>query len=615
MKKILAAQIVIIVFANFIYAQQVNTEWVINNFPGFPVGAMIGLDANDNVFVTGHSGDFTNIITTKYDQDGNLIWERFYSVQDLGAAATWLSVDPFGNVIVTGYARTFSSNPVEVGLLTLKYDNNGNLLWSKLISGTWAFTVRSIVDPSGNIYVTGRAWQYTATYDFVTVKYAPDGTQLWFDTFDQTGGFHTPTSMELDQSNNLFITGTGQSGGLITVMYNSNGERQWVREEMGTAGLNIKVDNNGGIFITGSYYDVNTGTSNDIRLIKYDYSGNLLWQKIYDFGNSEFGRLVNIDSQSNILITGFGDLPGEFPGWLTVKLDPSGNLLWYNRFKLNQTWEEFPSFALIGPQDEIYVTGNVGVISGGTTYHGLETVRYNSDGSNPWVADINLYGGIGKGLALGADMSLYAVGMFYYSVLKYSQSSPTPVELSSFIGTVNNSTVELSWTTASEVNNQGFEVEKKNAKWKSEKGKWEKIGFVNGNGTTTETQSYSFADENLASGKYLYRLKQIDFDGTFEYSNEVEVIVSVPEKFELSQNYPNPFNPSTKIKYQIATSNPVSLKIYDVLGNEVATLVNEIQSTGNYEVTFDASSLPSGTYFYRLQTGSLVESRKMILLK
>jgi hypothetical protein len=615
MKKILAAQIVIIVFANFIYAQQVNTEWVINNFPGFPVGVMIGLDANDNVFVTGHSGDFTKIITTKYDQDGNLLWERFFSVQDLGVAATWLSVDSFGNIIVTGYARTFSSNPVEVGLLTLKYDNNGNLLWSKLISGTWAFTVRSIVDPSGNIYVTGRAWQYTATYDFVTVKYAPDGTQLWFDTFDQASGFHTPTSMELDQSNNLFITGTGQSGGLITVMYNSNGERQWVREEMGTAGLNIKVDNNGGIFITGSYYDVNTGTSNDIRLIKYDCSGNLLWQKFYDFGNSEFGRLVNIDSQSNILITGFDDLPGEFPGWLTVKLDPSGNLLWYNRFKLNQTWEEFPSFALIGPQDELYVTGNVGVPSGGTTYHGLETVRYNSDGSNLWVADINLYGGIGKGLALGADMSLYAVGMFYYSVLKYSQSSPTPVELSSFIGTVNNSTVELSWTTASEVNNRGFEVEKKNAKWKSEEGKWEKIGFVNGNGTTTETQLYSFVDEILASGKYLYRLKQIDFDGTFEYSNEVEVIVSVPEKFDLSQNYPNPFNPATTISFTIQADQLVSLKVFNSLGQEVRTLINNNLAKGTHNINFNADGLSSGLYLYKLESGNQVQVRKMMVLK
>ncbi len=216
-------------------AQQVNTEWVINNFTGFPVGVMIALDNNDNIFVTGHSGDFTKIITTKYDTDGIVIWERFYSIQDIGVAATWLSVDPFGNVIVTGYPRTFSSNPVETGLLTLKYDSNGNLLWDKLISGTWAFAVRSIIDQSGNIYVTGRAWQDTATYDFVTVKYAPDDAQLWFDTFDQNGGFHTPTSMDLDQSNNLFVTGGGQSGGLISVMYNGTGVRQWVKEKSGSS--------------------------------------------------------------------------------------------------------------------------------------------------------------------------------------------------------------------------------------------------------------------------------------------------------------------------------------------------------------------------------------------
>ncbi len=426
--RLIIAAIVMIVSANFINAQQVNTEWVINNFDGFPVGVMIGLDNSENVFVSGQSGDNTRIITAKYDTSGNLIWERFYSIQDLGVVATWLSVDPFGNVIVTGYPRTFTSNPVEVGLLTLKYDNNGNLLWDRLISGTWAFAVRSIVDESGNIYVTGRAWQYTATYDFVTVKYAPDGTQLWFDTFDQNGGFQTPTSMDLDQAGNLFVTGGGQSGGLITVMYNSAGVRQWVKEESGTAGHSIRLDGKGGIFITGSFYDANTGTNNDIRLIKYDYSGNLLWQKFFDFGNSEFGKLVNIDSQSNILITGFGDLPGEFPGWLTAKFDASGNLLWYNRFKLNPGWEEYPYFALTGPEDEIYITGNVGVVSGGTTYQGLETVRYNSDGSNSWVAGVNQYAGIGKGLALGDDMSLYAVGMFYYSVIKYSQSTPTGIE-------------------------------------------------------------------------------------------------------------------------------------------------------------------------------------------
>ena len=504
-----------------ISAQQVTTDWVINNFNGYPVGAMIGYDNNANIFVTGHAGDFTNIITTKYDTNGNVIWEKYYSVQDLGVAATWLSVDPFGNIIVTGYPRTFSSNPIEVGLLTLKYDNNGNLLWDKLISGTWAFAVRSIVDQSGNVYVSGRDWQYTATYDFVTVKYAPDGTQLWMDTFDQSGGFHTPSNMELDQSNNVFITGGGLSGGLITVMYNSNGQRLWVKEESGTPGQSIRVDGNGGIFITGSYYDVNTGTSNDFRLIKYDYSGNLLWQQFYNFGGSEFGKLVNIDSQSNIIITGYGDLPGQFPGWITAKLDPSGNLLWYNRFKLNSSWEEYPYFALNGPQDEIYITGNVGVNSGGTTYQGLETVRYNTDGSNPWIAEVNLYAGIGKGLALGSDLSLYAVGQFYYSVIKYSQSMPT----------------------------------------------------------------------------------------------SVEQISGVPENFNLEQNYPNPFNPTTKINYSIHEEGLVTLEVYNIAGEQVATLVNEYKSPGNYEVSFNASSLSSGTYFYKLSAGSYTEVKKMILLR
>ncbi len=501
-----------------ITAQQVNTAWVINNFTGFPVGVMIGLDNSGNIFVTGQSGDNTKIITTKYDTAGNLIWQRFYSIPSLGVVATWLSVDPYGNLIVTGYPRTFSSNPVEVGLLTLKYDNNGNLLWEKLISGTWAFAVRSIVDQSGNIYVTGRAWQYTATYDFVTVKYAPDGTQLWFDTFDQNTGFHTPTSMALDQAGNLFITGGGMSGGLITVMYNSTGTRQWVREKPGTAGHSIKVDVNGGIFVTGSLW--NNVTGDDIMLLKYNISGNLVWEKYYDFGNFEYGKLINFDSHSNIFITGQGALPGQNMGWLSAKFDSAGNQLWFKRFKFNQFWEEYPYFAITGPEDELYVTGNVGQPSGGTTYNGLETVRYNSNGSNPWVANVNLYGGIGKGLALGSDLSLYAVGMYYYSVLKYSQSNLT---------------------------------------------------------------------------------------GVISYE--------IPEKFSLEQNYPNPFNPSTNIRYKLLKNGFVKLVVFDALGREIETLINEKQSPGTYEVTFNASRHPSGVYFYRVSTNGFTETKKMFLIK
>lgn len=424
MKKLITICIIFLIFPFVIKisAQPVTTEWVLNNFTGFPVGVMLVLDHNNNVIVTGHSGDHTKIITTKYDTDGNLIWQKFYTIPDFAVVATWLSKDSSDNVIVTGYRHNFGSHIVESGLLTIKYDNNGNLLWDRLIPGTWAFALRSIVDTSGNIFVAGRAWQYTATYDFVTVKYAPDGTQLWMDTFDQGGGFHTPTSMELDRTGNIFITGGGQSGGLITVKYNGAGARQWVAEHSGSAGSGIRADNSGGVFVTGSYYDFSTGTSNDVMLLKYDQSGNQVWQKFYDFGNSEYGKLVNIDSHSNIIITGFGALQGGFPGWLTIKIDTSGNLIWYKRFKSNQSWEEFPYFTLTGPKDEIYVTGKVGVPTGGTTYNGMETIRYNSDGSNAWTADINLYGGIGNGLVLGSDMSLYGVGQYYYTVIKYGQS-------------------------------------------------------------------------------------------------------------------------------------------------------------------------------------------------
>jgi len=185
-------------------------------------------------------------------------------------------------------------------------------------------------------------------------------------------------------------------------------------------------------------------------------------------------------------------------------------------------------------------------------------------------------------------------------------NSVVPVELVWFTANANGNSETLNWHTSTETNNSGFSLERKqvNSSQSTVRNEeWSEINFISGHGTTTETQTYSFVDENLASGKYLYRLKQIDFDGTIEYSNEVEVNVSVPEKFELSQNYPNPFNPGTKIKYQIASSNNISLKIYDVLGNEVSSLVNEVQPAGNYEITFDASSLSSGTYFYKLQAG------------
>ncbi len=227
------------------------------------------------------------------------------------------------------------------------------------------------------------------------------------------------------------------------------------------------------------------------------------------------------------------------------------------------------------------------------------------------------------------DKRLDAQGIYAQDINPDGQlgNSVTPVELASFSANASNNSVILSWITATELNNSGFEIER--CALSAGRQAWSKIGFVNGNGTTSEPHSYSFADENISSGnpayrtgRYSYRLKQIDFDGTFSYSNIIEIDLSLPQTFSLKQNYPNPFNPSTTIKYSIPSvisteerNLDIALIIYDVLGREVATLVNENKPAGNYTINFNASELTSGVYFYRIQAGDYVETKKMILLK
>jgi photosystem II stability/assembly factor-like uncharacterized protein len=190
--------------------------------------------------------------------------------------------------------------------------------------------------------------------------------------------------------------------------------------------------------------------------------------------------------------------------------------------------------------------------------------------------------------------------------------STVPVELVSFSAEVFGGNVNLSWMTATELNNYGFQVERKNF----ESTEWVNIGFVNGNGSTTETQHYSFSDNSISVGKYFYRLKQLDYSGSFEYSNEVEVtILEVLNDFTLNQNYPNPFNPSTRISFSIPKSGFTSLKIYDVLGNEVSNPIEGELNEGNYEIQFNASNLSSGIYFYSLTSGEFSKTMKMILSK
>lgn len=191
-----------------------------------------------------------------------------------------------------------------------------------------------------------------------------------------------------------------------------------------------------------------------------------------------------------------------------------------------------------------------------------------------------------------------------------------PVELSSFVSLVNKNNVTLNWSTASETNNSGFDIERATVNGQLPIENWNKIGNVTGSGTINVPVEYSFTDKNLASGKYAYRLKQIDYNGNFEYFNlSNEVNIGVPSRFELSQNYPNPFNPSTTINFEIPSEGKVSLKVFDMSGKEVSTLVNEVRSAGYYSYNFNASGLTSGIYFYTLNANDFSGTRKMLLIK
>ncbi len=217
------------------------------------------------------------------------------------------------------------------------------------------------------------------------------------------------------------------------------------------------------------------------------------------------------------------------------------------------------------------------------------------------------FGGLSDGAAMSTKNQLMA------KVIDFFELTPIPVELTSFNADVNENGITLKWETATESNNLGFDIERS-----TNNIRFDKIGSVKGKGTTTEVQQYSFKDADITTGKgkAYYRLKQVDFDGASSYSDVIEVDYSIiPVEFSLSQNYPNPFNPTTTIKFGIPKEVKVVLKVYDILGKEVATIVNQKMDPGYYRYEWNGVPFASGVYFYRLDAGSFVKIKKMVLIR
>lgn len=396
--------------------------------------------------------------------------------------------------------------------------------------------------------------------------------------------------------------------------FNQSGNIIWVFSTSGTPWTVKEISNIGGQ--TGS--DVVIGTTTGRIYIVDGNTGQQIWQT--NIGNVFIEDLrvtpdMNNSGYPDILISGIN--PNIF-----LLEGSNGNVIWQN----------YTGGNILGKDVLSDLSGDGFPEFGSASLNNLVHIY---DGRTGQIKFQYAFGGGGNSTAAEHVVDLDDIDGNYSNefvacsrdgrVLCFSGGIDiVPVELSTFYVSVNRNEVNLFWTTATETNNFGFEIQRAVILGELINLKFEKIGFIRGNGTSTEPHQYSFNDNNLSSGKYKYRLKQIDFDGTFEYSNSIEVIIGVPDKFELEQNYPNPFNPVTKIRYSIPGSTEyysvlqnVSLKVYDLLGNEVATLVNEEQPAGRYEVEFDANKygLSSGVYFYQLKYGEFSSVRKLVLMK
>lgn len=464
------------------------------------------------------------------------------------------------------------------------------------------------IDDSGNIYVAG---------ENVVISKSSDNGATWE---PKINGLTTSTgvSLDIDSKGSLYLAALGG------IFKSTNGGDLWIRIDSNIPDLEfvtikvilgdiIFVSNFNGIYRSTDFgntwlpTDYNIWWANDIGInaIGVMIAGNISasWFSIYRSTNlGENWTFVNkIAAESLIFCTNGDVLAGNIDNPFfeeDIYKSTDDGISWFRTFAFQG------GNLLTFPDMELDSNGDFYVMINGTGFSG---VHMSTDNGSTWLN----YGNPGGTLtSLAIDSSGYIYAGTNQNGIYRTAGRTVPVELISFEGELIGSSALLKWQTASELNNMGFEVERK-----LNDGEWGKIGFVPGFGTSTEINIYEYVDIDLAPGKYFYRLKQIDYNGSFEYSFEVQVKIEVIYDFNLEQNYPNPFNPGTSINYSIREKGLVNLKVFDILGKEVAVLINENQGAGNYSVQFNASNLPSGIYFYKITLGNYTATKKLILLK
>jgi predicted lipoprotein with Yx(FWY)xxD motif len=599
MKKQLSftALLLIVLFSNNIYSQ-----WSVDPTVNNPICTQVNTQNKPAITGDGSGGA---IIIWEDNRDGIYNYNIYAQKINSSAVAQWaedgvaictqasaqnyssITSDGSGGAIITwqdgrhGNPTIYAQRIDATGAPQWTDAATGGVAISTLSTGQFAPTITE--DGSGGAIITWYDWR-NGNSDIYAQRINASGVVQWtangLPVCTQTSHQYYPT-----------ITGDGSGGAIIT----------WYEDRIGNQDIYAQRINSSGAtqwttVADGGLPVCTNGSRQDDPTLTFDGSGGAIitW---YDFRNSNwdiYAQRINSSGETQWTTAADGGLPvctlTSDQLFQDISSDGSGGAIitWQDNRNANA---DIYAQRINSSGAAQWVVDGIAISTGGIAYDPVITGDA-SGGIVTWRDDRN-----------SADGDIYAS--------KASPDGALPVELTKFTANILGNKVTLNWQTATEVDNYGFDVERTF----SHSTEWQKIGFVQGNGNSNSPKEYSFADNSATSGKYAYRLKQIDNDGTYKYSNEIKVDLGIPTEFSLQQNYPNPFNPETVINYQLPVSGNVSLKVFDMLGREVATIVNEVQKAGMYDVSFNGKAFASGTYFYRFQSGNYVKINKMVLMK
>lgn len=649
----------------FSYCITINAQWSSDPAVNLQVCDVTGAQALPKIASTSDGGCYISwfdnrngsyaVYLQRLDAMGNKIWATngllISNNSQNSSLVDWaISSDNHNNAIVT-FTDIRDNDSLHVFAYLI--DSTGGFLWGAngiRLSGVGDFQPNPVATQTsdGNYAF---AWIVTSSPQTIALqKISLAGQKLWGTNpiiySSGTSENYTYAAIVPSDNGSVIVEHSGYTGGftapykIYAQKFDTNGNPVW-----GSGGVSIQntgipfyehplviSDNNNGAFI--SWYDDRDNNSFFSAFVQHVTSGGTV---LFPANGSE----VSTTATMHHLYPTMAYLPNTnelFCFWIEEpslqnqfavygqKFDTAGTRQWAATgiaFTTMTSNTIFGPYAL--PTDTsayvIYLQGNASGLN-----QGINAFMVNSNGNFSWSPNfVDMSDPTNQKLHSVTTISTDHVAKIAWEDTRndgggiYAQNinpdgtlgyQVVPVELTSFYATVSTNIVNLNWNTATETNNSGFNIERR---W-NDSG-WENIGFVPGFGTSTESHSYLFKDSKLAAGLYAYRLKQINFDGSFGYSNEVEVVITNPREFFLAQNYPNPFNPSTLINFSIPFDGLVNLTVYNSLGEEVAVLVNDILPAGSHSINFDASKLTSGIYIVRMTSGNFTNLIKMNLIK